>query len=366
MAGIETFLTTPEIQSPAILAMPVEATVRHDIAVLSIVQAEAIMPDWLALAAEAIEDNPFLAPGFLTAAVSHEAEPLSISLAAVWRESEGIRKLVGLFPLKPVRRELSLGWPVASRAALWRHPLQPIGTPLIAGDVTLASETIAAFLAWLAGRRPRLSSVDLQALPIDGIVSRLVMAEAERRSLTVHRTADAAHSHGFHLPSSQMPLEVADVQVLKDPRAVRAATETFLCLDAKSCKAQGRDAIINTPRDAAFLRGVTRSLAIEHRLVVALYDKGERSAAALFVEGREETYLWNFIGPAGADPTIEAALAAATGVVIGKPVVAATSRPVAGFWTLPLSTASLQIGLSASPAGIATRLRRRMVALGIV
>jgi hypothetical protein len=366
MAGIKTFLTMPEALPPTAPAWQAETAARYDVSVMSIAQAEAILPDWQALAADAIEDNPFLSPGFLSAAISHEAEPLSISLAAVWREVDGIRWLAGLFPLKPVRRELSLAWPVASRAQLWRHPLQPIGTPLLAGDVTMAGETIAAFLSWLMERRPRLASLDATALPMDGVVSRLLIAEAERRSLAVRRTPDAAHSHGFHLPPSQPPPEVADVTVMKDAHAVRAATETFLCLDAKASATMHRYAIIDAPRDAAFLRGVTRSLALEHRLVVAQYDKGDRAAVAIFIEGRDQTFLWNFIGPTETDPMIEAALAAATGLVIGKPVVAATQRPVTGFWTLPLATASLQVNLSASPMAIATRLRRRMVAHGII
>ena len=116
MRETDSFLVTPDEPLPLALAQPTDGNCT--ISILSLAQCESILPDWRALAATALEDNPFLSPDFMIPARSHLIDDSGTALALAWEEHDGMRTLTGLFPLVPRTRDFGAGWLVQSRAAL--------------------------------------------------------------------------------------------------------------------------------------------------------------------------------------------------------------------------------------------------------
>jgi Acetyltransferase (GNAT) domain len=352
MTEAGTFLTTPVAQPAPDTEVLEAGDRRHEITIVPMAQAEAILPDWRALIAESLDDNPFLSPAFMIPAASHLVDGGGLSLAAVWEHQGGIRRLAGLVPLSPARRSFGGGWLMAGAASLWRHPLQPFCAPLLAGPPERAAEALSSFMDWLIERRPRLTSLSASGLPVDGQATALLLGEAFRRGLPVERQKDAAHTHGFDFTPAALPSAAAAVHIARAPGEVRAALEAMLCF--------GGEMALRHPQQATFLRAAVRSFSLQNGVVIALLDKGRDKAGAIVIQGRDRAYLWWLMGPSVTDPSVEMALAAAVGRALGRPVAAATARPLTGMWTEPLVTESLSIGLSANVSALAARMRLRM------
>ncbi len=119
---------------------------------------------WDALAAGAVEANPFYESWSLLPALEARPPAGGFSCALVWRDDEKTgRTLAGLFPLQRRRRYKGLPLEVLTS---WRHDSWLLCTPLVlAGSATQA---IRAFLAWAAGNRQGAGAVELRWLPCDG------------------------------------------------------------------------------------------------------------------------------------------------------------------------------------------------------
>jgi hypothetical protein len=342
MRETNSFLVTPDEPLPLLQAQP--ADTRCTISILSLAQCESILPDWRALAATALEDNPFLSPDFMIPARSHLIDDNGTMLALAWEEHDTMRTLTGLFPLVPRTRDFGAGWLAQSRAAMWTHALQPIGAPLLSGDPVLAERAGAAFFRWLHQRRPRLASIDAHAIPTDGATHALLMDQALRMGLTVQTQRNAAHTYGLDFRPKTLHAGAEAVTMVSDPAGLRITLESLLCMDS-TAQRDKRLSILGNPRWVAFLRAATRSFALRDRIMMARIDRPAIQAGAIVLKGREKAFLWWMIGPSAADPMTEAAIAGAVERKLGMPLVAASRRPLSGLGTEPLMTESLQIGL---------------------
>jgi hypothetical protein len=342
MGDTDSFLVTPDEPLPLASAPP--ANSRCTITILSLAQCESILPDWRALAATALEDNPFLSPDFMIPARSHLIDDSGTTLALAWEEHDGMRTLTGLFPLVPRARDFGAGWLAQSRAAMWAHTLQPVGAPLLSGDAALAERAVAAFFSWLRQRRPRLASVDVHAIPADGATHAMLMDQALQMGLTVQTQRNAAHTYGLDFRPKTQQTRSGTVTMVSDPAGLRTALETLLCMDS-AAQRDKRLSILGNPRWVAFLRAATRSFALRDRIMMALIDTPSVQAGAIVLKGREKAFLWWMMGPSAADPMTEAAIAGSVERRLGMPLVAASRRPLSGLGTEPLVTESLHIGL---------------------
>jgi hypothetical protein len=343
MRETDSFLVTPDEPLPLAPARPADRSCT--ITILPIAQCENILLDWRALAATALEDNPFLSPDFMIPARSHLIDDSGMTLALAWEEHAGMRTLTGLFPLVPRARDFGAGWLAQSRAAMWTHALQPVGVPLLSGDPVLAEHAVAAFFSWLQQCRPRLASVDIHAIPADGVVHEMVSDQALRMGLPIQRHRNAAHTYGLDFRPKALQPGSSAVTMTSDPAGLRTTLETLLCMDSAARRDKGLS-ILGNPRWVAFLRAATRSFALRERIMMALIDTPAVQAGAIILKGREKAFLWWMMGPSAADPMTDAAIAGAVERKLGIPLVAAARSPLSGLGTEPLMTESLQIGLS--------------------
>ncbi len=342
MGETDSFLVTPDEPLPLLQASL--APSHCAITILSLAQCESILSDWRALAATALEDNPFLSPDFMIPARSHLIDDSGTTFALAWEEHDGMRTLTGLFPLVPRTRDFGAGWLAQSRAAMWTHALQPVGAPLLSGDIVLAERAVAAFFNWLQQRRPRLASVDVPAIPLDGATHDILMDQAMQMGLPVQRHRNAAHTYGLDFrPKMQQP-GAAVVTMVSDPAGLRETLETLLCMDS-AAQRDKRLSILGNPRWVAFLRAATRSFALHDRIMMAVIDTPAIQAGAIVIKGREKALLWWMLGPSATDPATEAHIAGAVERKLGMPLVAATRHPLSGLGTEPLVTETLHIGL---------------------
>jgi hypothetical protein len=343
MRETDSFLVTPD--EPLPLVQVPSANSRCIITILSMAQCESILPDWRALAATALEDNPFLSPDFMIPARSHLIDDCGTTLALAWEEHDEMRTLTGLFPLVPRTRDFGAGWLAQSRAAMWTHTLQPIGAPLLSGDPNLAERAVDAFFNWLQQCRPRLASVDVHAIPVDGVTHAMLMDQALRMGLAIQTRRNAAHTYGLDFrPKAQQPGSEA-VTMVNDPAGLRMTLETLLCMD-NAAQSNKRLSILGNPRWVAFLRAATRGFALRGRIMMAMIDTSAVQAGAIVLKGREKAFLWWMLGPSAAEPAIEAAIAGAVERKLGMSLIASSRRPLSGLGTEPLVTESLQIELS--------------------
>jgi hypothetical protein len=308
--------------------------------------SEPLHKAWQMLSDTALDDNPFLSPSFMIPASTHLISDAVLSLVAVWCQQGEDRKLAGLFPLAAVRWQLANALRGSGMARFWSHPLQPFCTPLLAGPTDLAENTIRIFMDWLELRRPKLTSLEAQSFPVSSKASLLLQQEIENRGLTLTSRRDAAKTRGLDFRPVKMLAQVDSVSVLRSKADVRLALEKLFCFDALfSSQQDGGKAILANPQYVAFLRATVRSFSLEDKVTIALIDQPQTKAGAIVLEGRDKCYLWWLMGEHNTDPVVEATLAAATERAIGKTIVAATQRPMAGLWTEALMTESLSIAL---------------------
>jgi hypothetical protein len=343
MRETDSFLVTPAEPMPLSRARPSHSTCT--VTILPLAQCESILPDWRALAATALEDNPFLSPDFMIPARSHLIDDNGTTLALAWEEHDGMRTLTGLFPLVPRARDFGTGWLAQSRAAMWTHTLQAIGAPLLSGDSALAERAVAAFFLWLHQRRPRLASLDIHAIPADGATHAMLMDQALRMGVPIQTQRNAAHTYGLDFRPKALQPGSSAVILVNDPAGLRMTLEALLCMDS-AAQSDKRLSILGNPRWVAFLRAATRSFALRDRILMARIDTPSIQAGAIVLKGREKAFLWWMMGPSAADPMTEAMIAGALERKLGMPLVAASRRPMSGLGTEPLETESLHIRLS--------------------
>jgi CelD/BcsL family acetyltransferase involved in cellulose biosynthesis len=128
-----------------------------DVLILQAGELPALVPEWEALAAGALEPNPFYEHWMLLPAIEAYGQDAELTFVTVRVRG----KLAGFFPLERVRRYR--GFP-ADALRLWQHRHILLATPLL--DAECAGEAVRAFLEWLqAGGAPLL---ELRYLPAGG------------------------------------------------------------------------------------------------------------------------------------------------------------------------------------------------------
>jgi hypothetical protein len=317
-----------------------------EVEVFSPQASEPLHKAWQELSDNALDSNPFLSPSFMIPASTHLIDDAMLSLVAVWHQHGELRKLVGLFPLAAVRWQLTNAWRGSSMARFWCHPLQPFCTPLLAGPTSLAENTVRVFMDWLELRRPKLTSLEAPCFLVNGNASVLLQQEVENRGLTLTSRKDALNTRGLDFRPVRLPPQVDSISIARGRAEVRLALEKMFCLDAVAAtQHDGGRAILAKPQQVAFLRAIVRGFSLEDKVTIALIDEPLAKAGAIVLEGKDKCYLWWIMGEHSTDPMIEATLAAAAERATGKPIVAATQRPMAGLWAEPLFTESLSISL---------------------
>ncbi len=313
---------------------------------------ESIERDWRILQAASLDDLPFMSPDFILPATRHLSGDEGPELIAAWEETGESRMLVGLLPLQ--RGSASHGdmWLRPRRATLWRHPMQPFAAPLLAGPHDRATRTIEALFDWLE-TLPDVQTFAAQALPAGSAAAHLIGQTAGRRRLPVLRQKGRALTRGLAFKPLGLRDATNAVTLDSEPSALRTALERLLWLDGKGKLHQ--PIAIDDPMQTAMLRATVRSFARDGRAIIA--HTSESKAGALFLIGRERAYLWRTFGEGAADPLIEATLVIATERRLGRPIVAASTRPLCGAGTDPAPTETLVIGLVRDEPSMVSRLR---------
>jgi hypothetical protein len=282
----------------------------------------------------------------------HLAADAPLTLAAIWQQEPSGRQLTGLIPMSAPRRPLLRSLFEGGHARLWAYPLLPFCAPLLSSDRAVAEASVAAFFDWITARRQRLASVTMPSLLHGSIAAEIIANECARHGFQIERKRDAARTRGLDFKPSAAPAAMANVSVARGGSAVRNTLEAALCLDMQAAEAgSGQPPLLSDLNHCAFLRAVVRSCAMEGKMAIATFKEGDAaSAAAMVIEGRNSAYLWWVMGRDAANPLVEAALAAAAESALGKPVIAASERPLSGLWARPIVTETLVVRLGQSAA----------------
>lgn len=275
--------------------------------ILSPEAAAAHASEWRHLAANCLEPNGFLEPGFALPAAHHLAKGRQPHFIFVW-EGSGRRKLLGLCPF-----ELPRGLVPWAQASIWTHEQAPLGTPLL--DRERAEEALAVIFALLRQQRPNSAGLTFPALPKDGPTARLVMALAAAEGRPVHQFAvhrRAMLSGGLdldrdlerslrskrrkNLKSARRRLEArgaVSFRLLSEPEEIGVGGERFLALEAKGWKGRRGTALLKSPARANFARGVIAALAAEGKCRIASLDcAGKPIAMAIVLQSGNRAFFW--------------------------------------------------------------------------
>jgi CelD/BcsL family acetyltransferase involved in cellulose biosynthesis len=269
--------------------------------------AAAHIVEWRQLAANCLEPNCFLEPGFALPAANHLAKGHPPHFLLVW-EGSARRKLLGLCPL-----ELPRPFVPFAQARVWTHAQAPLGTPLL--DRDRAEEALAAIFAFLRQRQPKSVGIMFSSLPQDGPTARLVtaLAGAEGRPVhqfAVHRRAvlsgGADQGHDLegslrskrrkNLNGARRRLEAegaVSFRLSSEPEELGAEAERFLALEAKGWKGRRGTALLKSPARVNFANGVIAALAGEGKCRIASLDCGGKPIAmAIVLQSGDRGFFW--------------------------------------------------------------------------
>ena len=242
--------------------------------------------EWCRLSQEAIEPNPFYAPGLLAPAIQHRAAPGRTVLLIV---EDQLGRLLALFPMqRPVLRHGLFGMAYS----LYRDPLTCLTTPLIdrgatAGILHAALDALAACTGLLVMSLARSS----------GPVATLFQEEARRRNWTIRELESwsrpvltyAGAAKGIRMPKDLQRRQKRlsgqfETQVLRaygdDPRA-RVLFESFISLEKSGWKGASGSALAQNPAmKAIFDRLIApAAAAMAPRLLIEALMAGDRPLA---------------------------------------------------------------------------------------
>jgi CelD/BcsL family acetyltransferase involved in cellulose biosynthesis len=347
--------------------------------------AAAAMPGleapWTALAARALEPNPFFEPEVALPALAHLYGSRKPAFALVWRgDAQGRQTLAALLPLRVDR---IFGF---ARAALHRYA--PLGTPLIDRDDPAAP--LACLLAGLAAAAPRAGGLILTELPTAGPVHALLQAHAAAQGAPMLRlrsyaraalqaeTAGEGARRGSakrwkNLRRQRRRLDDAGTVVFRsaaEPAAVRAALEAFLDLEAKGWKGRRRTALRSGRRSAAYARAMTERLAAAGRCRLdSLEVDGRPVAMGIVIAAADRAYFWKTAydeSLASVSPGVQLTLDL-TRTQLAQPSVAITDScatedhpMINGVWRDRIELADILVPLRpSSPYAIAIERMRR-------
>ncbi len=276
-----------------------------NVEILSSDTASAYVGEWRQLAANCLEPNVFLEPGFALAAARHLAKGHPPHFILVW-ESAARRKLLGLCPV-------ALPRPFLPFARFWTHAQAPLGTPLL--DRDRGEEALAAIFGFLRWREPKSAGLMFPSLPRDGPTARLLIALAAAEGRPVHRfavhrravlTAAAGQDRGLeesfrskrrkNLRGARRRLEAEGAvrfRLPSEPEELAIEAERFLALEAKGWKGRRGTALLKSPAQANFAKDVVGALAGERKCRIARLDcAGRPVAMAIVLKSGDRAFFW--------------------------------------------------------------------------
>jgi len=346
----------------------------------------AIVPQWRALAAQALEPNVFYEPGFALPAATVFGRSLGAVL--VWSHAD---RLLGFFP---ARVERPCGLAVLTG---WTHPYGPLGTPLVDRDE--AAAVIAAWLGYVTddGALPGLAMLPL--LPEDGPFAGALAAVLERRDMAAasigrHRRAllapgDERAGYVEQAVGAKKRKELrrqrhrlADMGTLKidaatSPTGVVDALHDFLELEARGWKGRAGTAAAKNQSIHAFIEAAVADLAADGKVRIdRLRVGGNAIAAAVTLRSGDKAWTWKIAYDeefARASPGVQLMLEATESLLADRTIASVDSCATADhpmidhLWRERLALSDRLIATGAEPPVFALasgleRLRRMAIA----
>jgi len=274
--------------SPARTAAPtVEAVTDPD-------RAAALAEPWQALSERALDRNPFFEPWLLLPALGTYGEGDSVVLAVVRDGNAPSDDIIGIFPL--VRRA-RLGPLPLPHLAVWNHPQNFLGTPLVSRQApqrawaalrTWAAQQGAAPLdmSWLTSDCKTLQAAGTRPVVVDrfertALVPDHAGAEAYRR---------AASSSGSRKTWRRLRRRLSErgqleLRRLEPTDAPDPWIEAFLEMEAAGWKGREGTALGSSPAGAAFFRGMAR----------AAHERGRLHLIGLFLDDQSVAMQCNIL-----------------------------------------------------------------------
>lgn len=291
-----------EVQIDGLLTKSAAIAPKLRVELLSHEAAATYADEWRALAADPLESNGFLEPGFALAAVRHLCGSDEPCFLLVWDGG----KLLGLCPLRLPR------W-FAPQLRVFTHAQIPLGVPLL--DRERAGEALAVILAYCRENLSHSGGLMFPMLPQEGPTARLLRAAAatEGRAIRLFGAYERAILSGGIHPAWNYEnalnagrrqklnkarrrlgaLGAVNFQLLSEPDELRVAGEEFLALEAKGWKGQRGTALLNSPRHAAFARSIIAALAAEEKLLIGRLDCASVPIGmGLVIESGGHAFYW--------------------------------------------------------------------------
>jgi hypothetical protein len=269
---------------------------------------------WEALAARALEPNPFYEPWMLMPALRAFGEGRKLKLVLIFDPtrlgSSQRPALRGFFPLeiKPAYEGLGTKLPLKT-LSLWRHKYCYICTPLVGAE--RARDTIEAFFDWIERENFGCPLMELEQIPGEGPFRQLLVdhfnmsgrlsfvSESFTRAL-FRPSASAEDYLSAALPGirrkelRRLEKRLSETSRLEyselGPGAeVEGWISEFLELEAISWKGQEGRALLSKPEDRDFFTEAARSAFREGRLMML----------SLRLDGRPIAYKCNFTASGG-------------------------------------------------------------------
>lgn len=269
---------------------------------------------WTALAAKALEANPFYEPAFTEAACLHLPAERHVAFILIWASSlpeapAGEETLVGLFPMGWPR------WPVLpSEVKGWSPVLGVSGAPLVHADH--AEATLTTYLDWLGQRGPRCATALFPGLATDGAFAETLRRVLRRTGRDITETPAQPLRVIAAVGTDAEEAEAGLVlRRAREPRDLRDALEAYLALEATASRRR-RDALLSDPASVTFARAMLRKFAQDGRAEIVLLMQGDRPVAGfVLLEASGQAWLWrgaeHSLAPAGGLlPRLAARLAA--------------------------------------------------------
>ncbi len=309
----------------------------------------SISAAWEALAADSLEANPFLSPGYLQPLAQHYAREAEWRLALVWQDSARTR-LLGMAPVALART----GRGPARMVVPLVHRLLPLGHPLLSADPEEARRALDALVLHLGDGL----AFDLAGIPRGGPTSQLLGALCEARGWVHDTIKDAPLTHGLHLRAVPAMRAEGRLWVMTTPADIRDGVEQLLAL---SPERKGADATSFT-----FLRAMSRTMAQREGLVLAGLETAVGHVGVMALRQGTQAWLWRMDGTLMSDPASQALVCAAIGRATGAPPYALVKPRLTGLGCAPLVTQSWSIIKARHrPAGRSMMLTARRMAASI-
>jgi CelD/BcsL family acetyltransferase involved in cellulose biosynthesis len=235
---------------------------------------------WAALAARAELSNPFIEPGFVTAA----APNLGVDDLFVLTVRDRGSWLAAL-PVREVRAWR--GVPGRGLAA-WRHDYGFLCTPLVAGeDIERILDALVACAAksapcliidWI--NAPSRVSEALNETGSSVVVERFERAAIDGSEGSPAAAISGKHRHNLRRMISRLEAQIGQLEVT-DLSGDPAAPEAFLTLERSGWKGRAGTAMACEAGHARFFRELCASFAAEDRLELLTLETGERPVAMI-------------------------------------------------------------------------------------